>query len=70
MKQEVSMEYIIKYIEQKFKTGQPIKVYYKDDIHYRIFFTYTYDDTYLRVPASAGGYNITYRLDRIRNFGP
>lgn len=67
VRQEISMEYIKWYLEQKFKTGQPIKVYYKDDTQYRTFFTYTYDDTYLRVPASAGGYNILFRLDRIRN---
>jgi hypothetical protein len=67
VRQEVGMEYIKWYLEQKSKTGQPIKIYYKEDKQYRTFFTFTYDDTYLRVPASAGGYNIMYRLDRIRN---
>jgi hypothetical protein len=70
VRQEVDMEMIISYLRQRFDTGQSINVYYKDDEHYRTFSTFTYDDTYLRVPASAGGYNIMYRLDRIRNIKP
>ena len=64
------MAYIKSYLKQRFNTGQPINIYYRDDEQYRTFFTFTYDDTYLRVPASAGGYDIMYRLDRIRNIKP
>lgn len=64
------MEHIYQYLEQKYRTGQSINVYYKDDKEYRTFSEFTYDETYLRIPANAGGYNILYRIDRIRNVGP
>ena len=67
VRQEVGADYIQRYLEQRYKTGQPINIYYKDDKQYRTFFIFTYDETYLRIPANAGGYNILYRIDRIRN---
>lgn len=67
VRQEVGTDYIQRYLGQRYKTGQPINIYYKDDKQYRTFFVFTYDDTYLRIPANAGGYNILYRIDRIRN---
>lgn len=66
-KQEVSVEYILEYLRYRVASNQPAKIYYKDDKTFRVFYTYTFDNTYLRVPASAGHYNIMYRLDRIRN---
>lgn len=70
IRQEIGMDDIYWYLEQQYRNGRPIHIYYKEDKDYRTFYEFTYDETYLRIPASAGGYNILYRIDRIRNVGP
>ena len=64
--QEVSRDYIMQYLKSKSVMKQPIKIYYKDDKTFRVFYSYSFDNTYLRVP-STHGYDYKYLIDRIRN---
>lgn len=65
-KQEVSKAHIIEYLKYRSAIGEPIKIYYKNDRAFRVFYSYTFDDKYLRVPTEKG-YSYTYLIDRIRN---
>jgi predicted ATP-dependent serine protease len=64
--QEVSMEYILEYLKYRSVANQPAKIYYKDDRTFRVFYSFTFDNTYLHIPGTKG-YGYKYRLDRIRN---
>lgn len=64
--QEVSKEYILEYLQYRAASNQPIKIYYKDDRTFRVFYSYTFDNTYLHIPGTKG-YSYKYLLDRIRN---
>lgn len=63
---EVTREYIMQYLQYKAATNQPIKIYYKDDKTFRVFYSYTFDDIYLHIPSTKG-YSYKYSIDRIRN---
>ena len=64
--QEVSREYIVEYLKYRSASNLPIKIYYKDDKAFRTFYSYSFDNTYLRV-AGTKGYDYKYIIDRIRN---
>lgn len=55
------------YLETKASSGQPIKIYYKEDTLPTVFHDFTFNDTYLFVP-SGKGFSYTYLIARIRNF--
>jgi hypothetical protein len=63
---EVSREYVVQYLQYRAASNQPIKIYYKDDRTFRIFYSYTFDDTYLHIPSTKG-YTYKYLIDKIRN---
>ena len=64
--QEVTREYIVQYLQYRAASNQPIKIYYKDDKTFRVFYSYTFDDTYLHIPGTKG-YSYKYLINRIRN---
>jgi len=66
-KQEVSRQEIMLYLQTKSRSGQPIKIYYKDDKLPTIFHDYTFNSTYLFVP-SGKGFSYKYLIERIRSF--
>lgn len=56
----------MQYLKYRSVSGLPINIYYKDDVTFRVFYSYTFDDTYLHIPSTKG-YSYKYLIDRIRN---
>lgn len=63
---EIPVEDILRYLRYRKDTGQPAKIYYKDDITFRTFHNFSFTKDHLYIP-SGKGYNYTYLISRIRN---
>ena len=63
---EVERGYIVQYLKSRSATHQPVKIYYKDDATFRVFYNYTFDDKYIHTPSTEG-YDFKYLIDKIRN---
>lgn len=66
---EVDRQHVVKYLKYRKLSNQPIKIYYKDDTSFRVFYQYNFDDKYIHIP-SGEGYSYKYLIDRVRNVVP
>jgi hypothetical protein len=55
----------MQYLKTKSVMRQPINIYYKDDKTPRTFYSFRFDDVYLRIPSTYG-YDFKYLINQIR----
>lgn len=62
---ENTIDEINAYLGEQKRLNRPIKIFYKEDVTSRTFYTYYIEGPYIKV-RSKKGYYISFRIDRIR----